>query len=73
MAGLSSLLAVGFSSRLPKGIGREDGNYFLNLCCLREARTALSMISPSLLPKAAVSIGAGSMLFASDHRLATSR
>jgi hypothetical protein len=41
--------------------------HFRGLWRLREARNALLMISPSLLPKAAMSIGAGSPLIESER------
>ena len=41
--------------------------YFLDFCRLREALTDLVMISPSVLPKAFISIGAGSKLFTSER------
>jgi hypothetical protein len=42
-------------------------HYFRDLCRLREPLTALVMISLNLLPKAAISIDAGSMLFTSKR------
>jgi hypothetical protein len=45
----------------------EAAPYFRDLWRLREARSALLMISPSLLPKAAMSIGAGLPLIESER------
>ena len=43
-------------------------HYFRDLDRLREAHTALAMISAGLLPKPTISIGAGSKLFARERR-----
>jgi hypothetical protein len=45
--GLARGLVAGFCRALLRG-----ANYFLDFCRLREALTALVMISPSVLPKA---------------------
>jgi hypothetical protein len=58
--------AIGFCRRCGRIVG-EEARYARDLRRLCEVPTALVIISPSLLPKAAISIGAGSKLFTSER------